>query len=114
VTTATDHSLHAHAQAGAIGDTTDPDPAVRQRARGPRRDSAQDKAQVLEGYEGLDKASKGARRRREGLASVPTRYRLLRAHDEVGERRRQATTRRPPNRRQAAHHLRAADHPCRQ
>jgi putative transposase len=32
------------------------------------------------------------------LASVPTMYRGLRAHDEVGERRRQATTRRPRSR----------------
>jgi putative transposase len=31
------------------------------------------------------------------LASVPTMYRVLRAHDEVHERRRQATTRRPPS-----------------
>jgi transposase len=66
VTTATDHSLNAHAQAGAMGDTTDPDPEVPQRARRPRRYSAKYKAQVLEEYEGLDKAGKGALLRREG------------------------------------------------
>jgi transposase len=67
VTTTTDHSLDAHAQAGAINDVTDPDPEVPERARGPRRYSAKYKAQILEEYEGLDKAGKGALLRREGL-----------------------------------------------
>jgi transposase len=67
VTTTTNHSLNAHAQAGAMGDITDPDPEVPERARGPRRYSAKYKAQILEEYERLDKASKGALLRREGL-----------------------------------------------
>ena len=63
-----DHSLDAHAQAGgAMNDMTDPDPEVPERARGPRRYSAKYKAQILEEYEGLDKAAKGALLRREGL-----------------------------------------------
>jgi transposase len=67
VTTTTDHSLDAHAQSGAMNDVTDPDPEVPERARGPRRYSAKYKAQILEEYEGLDKAGKGALLRREGL-----------------------------------------------
>jgi transposase len=46
---------------------TDPNPEVPERARGPRRYSARYKAQILEEYEGLDKAAKGALLRREGL-----------------------------------------------
>jgi transposase-like protein len=60
-------SLDPRAQAGAMDDTTDPDPEVPERARGPRRYSAKYKAQILEEYEGLDKAGKGALLRREGL-----------------------------------------------
>jgi transposase len=60
-------SLNAHAQAGAMDDTTDPNPEVLERARGPRRYSAGYKAQILEEYEGLDKAGKGALLRREAL-----------------------------------------------
>jgi transposase-like protein len=67
VTTTTDDSPKAHAQAGAMDDTTDPDPEVPERARGPRRYSAGYKARILEEYEQLDKASKGALLRREGL-----------------------------------------------
>jgi transposase len=67
VTTTTDHSLDAHAQSGAADDMTGPDPEVPERARGPRRYSARYKAQILEEYERLDKASKGALLRREGL-----------------------------------------------
>ncbi len=67
MTTTTDDSLKAHAQAGAMGDTTDPDPEVPERARGPRRYSATYKARVLEEYERLDKAGKGSLLRREGL-----------------------------------------------
>ena len=67
MTTTTDHSLDAHAQSGAADDMTGPDPEVPERARGPRRYSARYKAQILEEYEGLDKASKGALLRREGL-----------------------------------------------
>jgi transposase-like protein len=60
-------SLDARAQSGAMDDTTDPDPEVPERARGPRRYSAKYKAQVLDEYERLDKAGKGALLRREGL-----------------------------------------------
>jgi transposase-like protein len=67
VTTTTKHSLDASAQSGATHDMTDPDPEVPERARGPRRYSAAYKAQILEEYEGLDKAAKGALLRREGL-----------------------------------------------
>ena len=67
MTTTTDHSLDARAQSGATHDVTEPDPEVPERARGPRRYSARYKAQILEEYEGLDKAAKGALLRREGL-----------------------------------------------
>jgi len=50
-----------------MGDTTDPDPEVPERARGPRRYSASYKARILAEYERLDKAAKGALLRREGL-----------------------------------------------
>jgi transposase-like protein len=50
-----------------MNDAADPDPEVPERARGPRRYSAKYKAQILEEYEGLDKAGKGALLRREGL-----------------------------------------------
>ncbi len=61
------HSLDARAQAGAMDDSTDPDPEVPERARGPRRYSAKYKAQILDEYERLDKVGKGALLRREGL-----------------------------------------------
>ena len=67
MTTTSNHSLDAHAQTGAMGNSTDPDPEVPERARGPRRYWARYKAQILEEYEGLDKAGKGALLRREGL-----------------------------------------------
>ena len=67
MTTTTDHSLDARTQSGATDDMTGPDPEVPERARGPRRYSARYKAQILEEYERLDKASKGALLRREGL-----------------------------------------------
>jgi transposase-like protein len=62
-----DHSLDAHAQTGAMDSSTDPDPQVPERARGPRRYSAAYKARILEEYERLDRAAKGALLRREGL-----------------------------------------------
>ncbi len=61
------HSLDARAHAGAMDDTVDPE--VPERARGPRRYSAKYKARILDEYEGLDKAAKGALLRREGLYS---------------------------------------------
>ena len=67
MTTTTEHSLDGRAQSGATNDMTEPDPEVPERARGPRRYSARYKVQILEEYEGLDKAAKGALLRREGL-----------------------------------------------
>lgn len=61
------HPLDERADDGAMKDTTDPEPEVPERARGPRRYSAKYKAQVLDEYEHLDKAAKGALLRREGL-----------------------------------------------
>ncbi len=61
------HSVDARADAGAMDDTTDPNPEMSERARGPRRYSAKYKARVLGEYERLDKAGKGALLRREGL-----------------------------------------------
>jgi transposase-like protein len=62
-----------------MGDTTDPDAEVPERARGPRRYSAKYKAQILEEYERLDKAAKGALLRREGLyASLISEWRKQR------------------------------------
>jgi transposase len=60
-------SLDARVQSGAVDDSNDPDPEVLERARGPRRYTAKYKAQILEEYERLDKAGKGALLRREGL-----------------------------------------------
>jgi transposase len=56
-------------QHGGMDDTTDPDPEVPERARGPRRFPAAYKARILADYEGLSKADKGALLRREGLYS---------------------------------------------
>jgi hypothetical protein len=61
------HSPDRRAQSGAVGDTSEPQPEVPERARGPRRYSAKYKAQILDTYERLDKAGKGALLRREGL-----------------------------------------------
>ena len=67
MTTSIHDSLDARAQAGAMDDSSDPDPEVPERARGPRRYSARYKARILEEYEQLNKAGKGALLRREGL-----------------------------------------------
>src|SRR5215203_2988858 len=67
MTTTIRDSLDARAQSGAVDDSNDPDPEALGRARGPRRYSAKYKAQILEEYERLDKAGKGALLRREGL-----------------------------------------------
>jgi transposase len=63
------HSADARAHAGTMDDTTDPDPEVPERARPMRRFSAAYKKRILEEYEGLSKADKGALLRREGLYS---------------------------------------------
>ena len=63
------NSLDAGVDAGVVNDNTDPDPEVSERARGPRRYSGKYKAKILNEYEGLSKADKGALLRREGLYS---------------------------------------------
>jgi transposase len=68
MTTTTNHSAGTRHHAG-MDDTTDPDPEVPERARGPRRFPAAYKARILTEYEGLSKADKGALLRREGLYS---------------------------------------------
>jgi transposase len=68
MTTTTNHSA-ATRQHGGMDDTTDPDPEVPERARGPRRFPVAYKARILAEYEGLSKADKGALLRREGLYS---------------------------------------------
>src|SRR5215216_7505462 len=74
-------SLDARAQSGGVNDSHDPDPEVPERARGPRRYSAQYKAQMLDEYERLDKAAKGALLRREGLySSLISEWRKQRDH----------------------------------
>src|SRR6266545_62201 len=69
MTTTIHDSLDARAQSDAMDDTTDPDPEVLERARGPRQYSAKFKARILDEYERLDKAGKGALLRREALYS---------------------------------------------
>ena len=68
MTTTTNHSAGTRHHAG-MDDTTDPDPEVPERARGPRRFPAAYKARILAEYEGLSKADKGALLRREDLYS---------------------------------------------
>jgi len=67
MTTTIHDSPDGRGRSGAMDDTTDPDPEVPERARGPRRYAAKYQAQILEEYERLDKAGKGALLRREGL-----------------------------------------------
>jgi transposase len=67
MSTTINHSVTARADAGVMDDTDDPDPEVLERARGPRQYSAKFKARILDEYEQLDKAGKGALLRREGL-----------------------------------------------
>jgi transposase-like protein len=69
MTTTITHPLVPRADAGAMNDTTDPDPEVPERARGKRRYSATYKARVLAEYEALPRAERGAFLRREGLYS---------------------------------------------
>ena len=67
--TTVEHSVEPRVQAGGVDESTDPDSEVPERARGPRRYSAKYKARILEEYEALNKAGKGALLRREGLYS---------------------------------------------
>lgn len=84
MTTTIDHSDVARRNAGAMGETTDPNPEVPERARGPRRFPAAYKARILAEYETLSKAEKGALLRREGLySSLLTEWR--RQRDQGGD-----------------------------
>jgi transposase-like protein len=79
MTTTINHPDVAHHHAGAMGETTDPDPEVPERARGPRRFPAAYKARILAEYDTLSKADKGALLRREGLySSLITEWRRQR------------------------------------
>src|SRR6266545_4939452 len=53
-------SLNAHAQTGAMDETTDPNPEVLERARGPRRYAAKYKARILEESERRKQRDRGA------------------------------------------------------
>jgi len=87
MTTTTNHSAGTRHHAG-MDDTTDPDPEVPERARGPRRFPAAYKARILAEYEGLSKADKGALLRREDLySSLINEWRKLAdqgAHEALG------------------------------
>ena len=75
----------ARADAGVV-EHSDPDPEVPERASGPRRYSASYKARVLEEYERLDKAAKGALLRREGLyTSLISEWRKQRDRGAMAE-----------------------------
>jgi len=79
MTTTINHSARTRQHGGMDDTTTDPDPEVPERARGPRRFPAAYKARILAEYEGLSKADKGALLRREGLySSLLTEWRRQR------------------------------------
>jgi transposase-like protein len=66
--------------------STDPEPEVLERARPPRQYSAKYKAEILEEYERLDKAGKGALLRREGLyTSLISEWRKQRDRGALAE-----------------------------
>ncbi len=69
MTTTINHADDARLHAGAMDDTTDSDPEIPERTRGPRRFPAAYKARILDEYDTLNKADKGALLRREGLYS---------------------------------------------
>ncbi len=86
MTTTITHSLTARADAGAMDTTTDPDPEVPERARGPRRYPAAYKARILAEYDALSKGDKGALLRREGLySSLLTEWRKQRDRGAIAE-----------------------------
>jgi transposase len=86
MSTTVHHSPDARAQAEAMNVTTDPDPEVPEKSRGPRRYSASYKARILAEYETLDKAGKGALLRREGLySSLITEWRKQRDRGAMTE-----------------------------
>ncbi|MGH3848794.1 MAG: hypothetical protein ACRDRT_03665 [Pseudonocardiaceae bacterium] len=79
MTITTNHTVDARHD-GTVTNHTEPDPEVPERARGPRRFSADYKTRVLAEYEHLSKADKGALLRREGLySSLLTEWRRQRA-----------------------------------
>ncbi len=79
MTTTINHSDDTRHHAGGMDDTTDPDPEVPERAKGPRRFPAAYKARILAEYDTLGKAEKGALLRREGLySSLLTEWRRQR------------------------------------
>jgi transposase len=85
VTKAIPHSFASRADARGV-EHNDPDPEVPERASGPRRYSASYKAQILEEYETLDKAGKGALLRREGLyTSLISEWRKQRDRGAMAE-----------------------------
>jgi transposase-like protein len=66
--------------------SADPEPEVLERARPPRQYSAKYKAEILEEYERLDKAGKGALLRREGLyTSLISEWRKQRDRGAMSE-----------------------------
>jgi transposase len=79
MTTTINHPDDTRHHAGSMDDTTDPDPEVPERVRGPRRFPAAYKARILAEYDTLGKADKGALLRREGLySSLLTEWRRQR------------------------------------
>lgn len=79
MTTTINHSDDVRLHAGGLGNTTDPDPEVPERATGPRRFPSAYKARILTEYDTLGKAEKGALLRREGLySSLLTEWRRQR------------------------------------
>jgi transposase len=80
------HRVDARVQSGAVEERSDPDPEVLERARPPRQYSAKYKVEILEEYERLDKAGKGALLRREGLyTSLISEWRKQRDRGAIAE-----------------------------
>lgn len=85
--------------AGAVEESTDLDPEVPERARGPRRFPAAHKARILAEYDTLGKADEGALLRREGLySSLLTEWHRQRDRGRRGGPRpdQRSSERRPP------------------
>ena len=83
MTITTNHTVDARHH-GAVTNKTEPDPEVPERARPPRRFSADYKTRILAEYEHLSKADKGALLRREGLySSLLTEWRRQRSEGGV-------------------------------
>jgi transposase len=79
MTTTIDHLDDARLHAGAMDDTTPPDPEVPERSSGRRRFSAKYKATILAEYDALDRSDRGALLRREGpYSSLITTWRRQR------------------------------------